>query len=99
MGNYKSANKEEKSQRTISAVQMPPATKTAALKAFKRHDKTVNQTRDKITTNEDKRFEETLRVANMVDKNNMDGEWVVDSGCTEHITHLSDLLENEKNVL
>lgn len=38
------------------------------------------------------------RVANMTCKVWSKGEWIIDSGCTEHITFLPGLLESKKNV-
>ncbi|KAJ9542625.1 hypothetical protein OSB04_029131 [Centaurea solstitialis] len=38
----------------------------------------------------------TKPVANMAYKENEEGEWILDSGCTEYITHLSDILVNKK---
>ncbi|PWA98575.1 GAG-pre-integrase domain, Gag-polypeptide of LTR copia-type [Artemisia annua] len=34
--------------------------------------------------------------ANMAHKENFEGEWIIDSGCTEYITHLSNVLVNMK---
>nr|GEU57274.1 auxin transporter-like protein 2 [Tanacetum cinerariifolium] len=36
--------------------------------------------------------------ANMAHKENVEGEWIIDSGCTECITHLSNVLVNKKET-
>ncbi|XP_051136620.1 uncharacterized protein LOC127255216 [Andrographis paniculata] len=35
-------------------------------------------------------------VANMAHKEDIEGEWIIDSGCTEYITHLPHVLDNKK---
>lgn len=42
--------------------------------------------------------EATGRIANMAGKNGLEGEWIIDSGCTEHITHLPDILKNKERI-
>ncbi|KAK1435086.1 hypothetical protein QVD17_00846 [Tagetes erecta] len=42
-----------------------------------------------------KKEEKIKYVANMTGKGSMKSEWIIDSGCTEHITHLPGLLENK----
>ena len=36
--------------------------------------------------------------ANMAHKEDFEGEWIIDSGCTEYITHLSNVLVNKKET-
>ncbi|GKE99309.1 hypothetical protein Tco_0022660, partial [Tanacetum coccineum] len=40
--------------------------------------------------------EGTKPVANMAHKEDEEGEWIFDSGCTEYITYLSNILVNKK---
>ncbi|GKA47811.1 retrovirus-related pol polyprotein from transposon TNT 1-94 [Tanacetum coccineum] len=42
--------------------------------------------------------EGTKPVANMAHKEDEEGEWIFDSGCTEYITYLSDILVNKKTT-
>ncbi|GJY62181.1 LTR copia-type gag-polypeptide [Tanacetum coccineum] len=40
----------------------------------------------------------TKPVANMAHKEDKEGEWIFDSGCTEYITYLSNILVNKKDT-
>ncbi|GKB24599.1 hypothetical protein Tco_0864000 [Tanacetum coccineum] len=51
-------------------------------------------TKGKATCNS----EGTKPVANMAHKEDEEGEWIFDSGCTEYITYLSDILVNKKTT-
>ncbi|GJV14837.1 hypothetical protein Tco_1360160 [Tanacetum coccineum] len=42
--------------------------------------------------------EGTKPVANMAHKEDEEGEWIFDSGCTKYITYLSDILVNKKTT-
>nr|KAJ0223562.1 hypothetical protein LSAT_V11C200066250 [Lactuca sativa] len=37
-----------------------------------------------------------LFIRHFASKSGMEGEWIIDSGCIEHITHLPDFLENKR---
>ncbi|GKA86712.1 putative RNA-directed DNA polymerase, partial [Tanacetum coccineum] len=99
---------EDERQRAVSNENINPH-ESAAFKAFQRRNGPLGSNKERSGTkavkegiehctecNKDGNSKGTRPVANMAHKEEEEGEWIFDSGCTEYITYLSNILVNKK---